>query len=148
MTHKRAVLWVGGIAGLVAAAWLLRIASGEGRALRRVSDLQDQVRVLRVRADSCQGELAREEADFRDHDRRVDSLREEVARYESMDERGVPAPLYETYMETFRRYNASASEWQGLADTLQGRWRRCREVVRAHNAVADSLRGAMEELPR
>ncbi|MBW3534264.1 MAG: hypothetical protein KY453_03440 [Gemmatimonadetes bacterium] len=139
------------VAGLLAVALLLAAvvgwrASGDWRERREVEALRDELRVLRSSADSCQIALAQEEMVFRDYDQRVDSLREQVADYESLHPDGVPADTYQVYLETFERYNEAVPAWRMQVDSLQAHWEACRERVDVHNVHADSLRLRLEEL--
>lgn len=121
-------------------------AFGDWRERREVETLREELRVLRSAADSCQVALAQEEMMFRDYDRRVDSLREEVSDYESLHPDGVPADTYPVYLETFERYNRAVPAWRMQVDSLQAHWEACRERVDAHNVHADSLRLRLEAL--
>jgi len=111
----------------------------------RVASLRDSLRASRAAADSCQRALSYEEALFRDYDERVDSLRNRVRHYESLDPEGVPADSYEVYLETFDRYNDAVPAWRERADTLQTRWAECRTLIEDHNELADSVRTLLVE---
>ena len=121
-------------------------ALGDGRERREIEDLRSELRLLRTASDSCQVALAQEEMLFRDHDRRVDSLRAAVSEYESLHPEGVPADTYPGYLETFEAYNRAVPAWTMQVDSLQAHWEACRERVDAHNALADSLRLRLEAL--
>lgn len=126
--------------------WVMRL--GERAERREEEQLRDELRVARVAVDSCRLEVARGEMAFRDHHDRVDSLRERVRGYEALDQRGVPADSYAVYMEVFERYNRSVQAWTQRADTLEAEWEACREIVRAHNVLADSVRTRLAEKGR
>lgn len=134
------------VLALTGAVWLVRLLGDEGAAREEAVQLRDSLRISRLRVDSCQVDLTREEMDFREHDERVDSLLERVRAYEAMDRRGVPGDSYPDYLETFDRYNASVEAWEARADTLRARWAACQERVLAHNALADSVRARLAEL--
>lgn len=131
---------------LVAAAAVVhrRLSSGA-----RIEDLREELLRTRATADSCRNSLEREEGRFRAFEERVDSLRGRVEGFEEVHPetggRGVPADSYETYMEAYQRYNRTIPAWEERADTLEARWERCRELVRRHNVLADSLRALLLE---
>jgi hypothetical protein len=105
-----------------------------------------RVRVVDLRSDveSCRTALDRERNDFDRYRASVDSLRETIRVYESLDERGVPADRYEAYLETFRRYNQSLPGWRARADSLTAHDDICRDLTVEHNVVAESLRANLE----
>jgi hypothetical protein len=144
---KAAELWktAGAVLLLVALAAVTVVTRERARTRAWLTGLGDQLQTLRVSADSCQGSLAHEEADFMDYDRRVDSLREEVRGFEDLDPRGVPGESYDDYMARFQDYNSSVPEWRERADTLRARWDACRVITEEHNVLADSLQRALRE---
>lgn len=132
--------------GIVAAVWLVTSLLDESDERARIEALQEELRSSRVRADSCRLAVSREEMDFEEYDRRVDSLRQRVERFESMAPDGVPADSYRVYMDAFESYNRAVPDWTARADTLQIRWRSCRETIREHNVLADSMRRLLERI--
>ncbi|MFW6079943.1 MAG: hypothetical protein ACODAE_09995 [Gemmatimonadota bacterium] len=131
---------------LGAAIVVMRVLTAPSRAQIRLAEMREELRDARAVADSCMAALEREEAEFEEFDRRVDTLREIVQRYESADPDGVPADVYESYLEAFDRYNEAVPEWRARADTLRAHWSACDSTVRSFNALADSLRPRIEEL--
>jgi len=125
--------------------WLTVVAREKSRTRAYLTGLRGELQTLRVSADSCRGALANEEADFRDFDRQVDSLRLEVRGFEELDPRGVPGESYDAYMEHFEDYNRAVPDWRARADTLAAHWEACRAVIQGHNALADSLQNALLE---
>ncbi len=108
--------------------------------------LRLELRALRTAADSCRAALAREQAELRASDARLDSLRRAIRFYESLDPRGVPADSYDIYMNAFEAYNAGVPGRAAAGDTLAAHWRACTEIVVRHNAIADSARAVARQL--
>jgi hypothetical protein len=140
-----------GLIFLVVAAALVVIAAVAGGPIlernRRAGEMQELRSALdqsRMSADSCKLALAMEQEDFLQFDRTVDSLRTEMESYEDPEQGGVPQETYTEYLRSFEDYNESVEDWQALADTLQARDARCREIVEAHNALGDSIRRIQE----
>ncbi|MFW6080074.1 MAG: hypothetical protein ACODAE_10660 [Gemmatimonadota bacterium] len=131
---------------LAAAIVVMRVLTAPDRNQIRLAELSEELRDARAVADSCTVALEREEAEFQEFDRRVETLREIVNRYESTDPDGVPADVYESYLDAFDRYNEAVPEWRARADTLRAHWSACDSTVRAFNALADSLRPRIEAL--
>ena len=140
---------------VVVAVWGITSLFDDSEERARIEAVREELRVSRAAVDSCRMSVSREEVGFQDYDRRVDSLRQRVDRFESMDPAGVPADSYQVYMEAFEAYNRAVPDWAARADTLQAHWSACREAIREHNVLADSLRrligpeagGAAEETP-
>jgi hypothetical protein len=150
MTHmRRRTRTLLSIATVVAAALLafgwIRLSSPPDPR-ERLRALREELAVLRASADSCRDALAAEERALRNHREDLDSLRERVRSYESLDPRGVPADRYDAYLESFERYNREAGGWPTASETLQAHWRACRSIAVAHNAIADSARALAREL--
>jgi hypothetical protein len=146
-TRRRATVLAAIAVGavLVAAVFSLAAKLERGRTMDELTALRDRLAGLRVRVDSCQTELAREETLFRRFDLRVDSLRTVVRDFESMDAAGVPEERYAEYLEAFGRYNDAVPQWEERADTLRVHEAFCRSLAERHNALADTLRrGAAE----
>lgn len=106
----------------------------------RLEALRGDLREARAAADSCRAALDREEASLLAGDARLDSLRTEIERYESLDPRGVPAAEYDAYIAAFDAYNASIPDRKNAAARLQANWVRCRAITETHNEMADSAR--------
>lgn len=134
------------LAILVAAVLIERLFMSSGTDEARLSRLRQEIRAARVEADSCMAVLRSEDARFQAFDRRVDSLRESVRTYESMDTAGVPAEEYERYLDAFDAYNEAVPVWRERADSLRARSARCRTLVEHHNLLADSLRPLIEDV--
>lgn len=145
MRRGRVAAGVAGTLALAGLVWLAGIARERRQEREHLNQLSEELAVLRAGADSCQGALAREEADFHAYDRRIDSLLEEVREYEALDEAGVPRDRYGEYMDAYERYNSSVPAWEEQAEALRVNWEACRALVGEHNTVADSLRGLIEE---
>ena len=129
---------------LVAAAFSLDAKLDRRRAMDRILAMRDSLGQLRLRVDSCQTSLAREETDFRRFDAEVDSLRREVRDFEAEDAAGVPEEMYDEYLAAFDRYNEAVPVWEALADTLRSHETDCRSLVERHNLLADTLRRRVE----
>jgi hypothetical protein len=110
--------------------------------------LRGELAELREAATSCVADVAHAESVFRDFNARVDSLRERVRDFESLDTRGVPNAEYDAYLVAFEQYNDSVSAWRGRADSLESDSERCQVIVGRHNALADSVRRMMEARAR
>lgn len=113
---------------------------------RRANQLQEALRAQRLDADACRRELATADAGFREHDQRVDSLRDRVDAYEALHPDGVPADSFGVYLEVFDEYNEAVERWQERAEALRRQREACVDVVETHNELSDSLRGVLEEL--
>lgn len=133
-----------GMALLLGGLWMAR-TFGDPGPREALEALRDTLRVRRAQVDSCRMAVSREELEFQEYQRHVDSLRTEVRSFESLDPAGVPAERYDAYMEAFEGYNEAIPGWEARADSLEGDWRECRARVEEHNAVADSLRLLIEE---
>lgn len=131
---------------IVGVVWAVTSLFDRSEELERVEAVREELRTRRAVVDSCRLAVSRREMEFDEYDRRVDSLRQRVERYESMAPSGVPADSYPMYMEAFESYNRAVPDWSARADTLQAHWRTCREAITEHNVVADSLRRLVEEL--
>lgn len=141
--------WLGVLAvcvGIVAVVWVVTSFFDRSDERDRIEALREELRESRAVVDSCRQSVSREEMSFQEYDRRVDSLRQRVDRYESMTPGGVPADSYPRYMEAFDSYNRAVPDWAARADTLQAHWSACRETIREHNVLADSLRRLLEAL--
>lgn len=110
-----------------------------------LAPLQDELALFRAAADSCNARYAVTEARFRSIDRRVDSLRALVLRYEGMDPEGVPGDRYPEYLEAFDAYNEAVPVWEARAESVEVEFGRCRLMTEGHNELADSLRRQLVE---
>lgn len=110
-----------------------------------IERLRSRVGDLRSSVESCRVALERERDSFNRYRTSVDSLREEVREYESLDDRGVPAESYDVYIQTFERYNESLPGWRTRADSLTAHDDVCRDLTMQHNEAAQSLRENLEE---
>lgn len=108
---------------------------------RDLAQLRDAVVQARGAATECTRDLAVEEAEFRDLDARVDSLRTAVDTLEALDPRGVPARRYAEYLTVVDAYNDGVERWEEAAESLQAAEDDCRVRVETYNALADSARG-------
>jgi hypothetical protein len=105
-----------------------------------LAPLQQELASFRAAADSCNTRYGIVEARFRAIDQTVDSLRQVVLRYESMDPAGVPGEEYAEYLQAFDAYNESIPVWEARADTVERLNGQCRLMTEGHNELADSLR--------
>lgn len=140
---RRLLTAILGLAVVIGAVWAA-YAYLEPR--RRANQLQEDLRAQRLDADACRRGLVTAEANFREYDDRVASLRERVEGYESLHPDGVPADSFEVYLEVFDRYNEAVEGWQDRAEALRGEREECVEIVEAHNELSDSLRGVLVEI--
>jgi hypothetical protein len=115
------------------------------RTMQELRGIRDQLYTARVSADSCRNELAYAERLFQRYDTLVDSLRRDVRRYEEAAGGRVPRERYDEYLKHFDAYNDSVASWHLKADSLQRRQTACRNLARAHNVLADSLRRRLLE---
>jgi hypothetical protein len=113
------------------------------RTVREVNDLRNRVYDARMAADSCRNVLDYREMLFHRFDTLVASLRDTVAIFEEMDERGVPEEEYDAYMRAFEGYNDSVAVWESRADSLKATEAICRSLVEKHNLLADSFRNRL-----
>jgi hypothetical protein len=114
---------------------------------RPPAELSAELIRARAAADSCAAALAAEEGEFRAFDARVDSMREVVRRFESLDPAGVPVDSYARYLAAIDTYNAAAAAWPARADSLRAHWEACRDVTEQYNALLDSLHRLMRSEP-
>lgn len=108
--------------------------------------LRGEVAELRGEIHECQGALQVDEGDFRGVQTDVDSLQEQIGRFESLHPEGVPVDSYPHYMETVEEYNAALPRWTELSDSLETTWERCRVLTEHHNQLADSLSTLVVEI--
>lgn len=140
-----------GLFGAVAVAVVAVLYFG-GKEITERQRTFDEITALRGRlyearraSVTCGRELDAREQAFRRLDAAVDSLRDQVRAFESLDERGVPKPEYEAYIETFDGYNDSVEAWEARAESLRTAEEACRDVIEAHNALRDSLERRLAE---
>jgi hypothetical protein len=116
---------------------------------RRIAELQAlraELDSARYSVDSCRTALGMEEARFRRFNRTVDSLKTVVDSFDDPAQGGGPQARYPEYLESFHAYNDSVSLWSERADTLRAHDALCRELVKGHNLLADSLMRFREAL--
>lgn len=144
--RARTPLWLATAlaAALLAYGWIRFFVPLDPR--ERLETLRGELAVLRASADSCRDALADEERALKVRRESLDSLRERVRLYESLDTRGVPAHHYDAYLETFERYNRDAGGWPAVSETLRSHWLACRRIAETHNAIADSARAIARTL--
>lgn len=141
---RRVVLAAAALGLLGLGAW---IAVAYVQPRREAREMRDELRAQRRVVDSCRMALSRAEADFREYDETVDSLRDRVRSYEDLHEEGVPADSFRAYLRAVDRYNEAVPRWESRAEDLQERNLTCRNAVRRHNALADSLRELLARIP-
>lgn len=139
---------------MIVAAALILVASRVYRATRppplseQLAPLREELALMRAAADSCNDAYAVMEANFRVYEARLDSLRQAIRDYESLDPNGVPGEEYPEYLETFDAYNEAVPEWEARTDALEAQRVRCLPLTEQHNALADSARGRLIDLGR
>ncbi len=115
--------------------------------LAGIEALRDDLRVARVAADQCTGDLNLARSVFEQTQVTVDSLRAVVnAAEEPLPEggRGVDAAEYDAYLVAFDQYNSSVEEWEAQAEDVRQRDDECRRLADVHNALVDSLRAELQ----
>lgn len=132
-----------GVLVLVSGALFLILRSPD-RPRDPLDPLADSIRALRAAADSCRTRIDEARARLERFDLQLDSLHTRLRTLEGIDPRGIPSDSYAAYLETFDRYNDSVPAWTARADSLRASWSRCRDLTALHNALADSLRRALE----
>jgi hypothetical protein len=132
-----AVLALAGAMGLVLLVATFLGSPDEGALL--VGEVRDEIIAVRGAVDTCTAAMASEEARFREHDRRVESLRESVRSFKSPDGERVPADRYSGYLAAFDRYNEAVREWHERAESLRTQSTDCRALAQRHNVLVDSL---------
>jgi len=124
-------------------SWMFGQRTLEHRAMvERATVLRDSISLLRRDAEMCQASVRQEEAEFRDLDAGMDSLRTGVESYEELNpegRRGVQEEEYEQYIEAFDQYNDAVGDWQNRARRLSQRSALCRELFVQHNELVDTL---------
>lgn len=115
------------------------------RTTREITRLRDGLYRARTAADRCRGSLANSQASLEQLDLVVDSMRARVDSFEALDARGVPEAEYDEYLETFDSYNDSVAAWEARARRLRAVDASCRDAIREHNSLSDSLRQVLTE---
>ena len=105
---------------------------------------RDSLRVLRSEAEACRAGIRQGEVEFRDYQGEVAALRERIRNLESLHPDGVPGDSYAIYLEVVNTFNLAVPDWSDRVDTLQAGWASCRNVVEAHNVMADSLQRLLD----
>lgn len=142
------------IAFMIVAAALILVAGRVYRMTRppspseELAPLREELALFRAAADSCNAEYEALEEDFRRYEARLDSLKNAVREFESLDPNGVPGEEYPEYLEAFDAYNEAVPEWEERTDSLESRRARCESLTEQHNALADSARSRLIELGR
>lgn len=116
--------------------------------LESIEALRGRVVAARSAVDACNLELAHAETVLRETDALADSLRRAVEAAEEPradGSRGVDARIYDDYMATFERYNATVAEWESQASEIRAAENECADLIRRHNLIADSLRRLLKE---
>ena len=143
---RRAALLAAGGLGIVAVFFFGgREIAERQRTFDEILGIRERLYEARREAQSCQRTVAARARAFRRLDRAVDSLRDEVRAFEALDERGVPEPRYQEYLEAFDGYNDSVEAWEAQADALREAEDACRVSIERHNALRDSLQRRLDE---
>ena len=111
---------------------------------KTIESARDSLRVLRSEAEACRAGIRQGEVEFRDYEGEVAALRERIRNLESLHPDGVPGDSYAVYLEVVNSFNLAVPDWSERVDTLQAGWSTCREVVEAHNVMADSLQRLLD----
>ncbi len=127
------------LAVMAGAASRLARASRAQRSVVVAETLRDQLVELRNEVDACLSIRNRSETRFQGLASETRELRQQVDSLETLDPRGVPAEVYEGYMERVDAYNESVTEWEREADDLSALAVRCDSLVALHNDRAESL---------
>lgn len=141
-------LWIAVVVGaglLAAGASALQEVRYQASPRAQAEAYHAEVRESRTEVKACLEEMARNETYFRAQERLTGDLGAQLRSFEAMDPRGVPADMYEDYMEAVERYNASLPAWELRGESLRRISERCRDLTEAHNVRTDSLRGLLEE---
>jgi hypothetical protein len=109
------------------------------RTAAEISRLRDGLYRARVAADRCRRGLVNSRSAIEDLDLRLDSLRARVDSFEALDPRGVPEAEYDRYLESFGAFNDSVAAYESQAGRVRGQDAACRDVIREHNLLRDSL---------
>jgi len=105
---------------------------------------RETLRELRTQAEACRAGIRQGEVEFRDYEGEVTALRARIRDLESLHPDGVPGDSYAVYLELVNSFNLAVPDWSEKVDTLQAGWSSCRDVVEAHNAMADSLQRLLD----
>ncbi len=141
---KWALLTVGTIAAIALVFTGAQRVIERQQTLDEINSLRDELYRARAAADRCRGSLETSEMALRDLGVAIDSLRQEVRRYEGLDVRGVPGDQYDAYLATFDSYNDSVAAWEGRERRLRSAETACRGTIESHNAISDSLQAVLE----
>jgi len=133
-----AALAVGGIIVLGTLRLTERQRTGE-----EINRLREGLHQARVSADRCRSTLLTSEASLLALGITIDSLRNRVDSFETMNGTGVPARRYTEYLSIFDSYNDSVEVWGVREQRLRTVESSCRSTIEAHNAVRDSLQAVL-----
>ena len=132
------------VAGLVIVGAWTRVLERQ-QTLEEIARLREDLYRARVAADRCRGSLQTSEAALRDLGLAIDSMRNRVDSFETLDRRGVPADQYPDYLELFDSYNDSVEVWEGRERRLRSAETACRETIETHNYISDTLQTVLAE---
>lgn len=110
-----------------------------------INGLREELYRSRVAADRCRGSLQTSQASLLELGVAIDSLKQLVEGYETIEGRGVPARNYDAYMSVFDEYNDSVAVWEGREERLRTAESACRTTIEEHNALTDSLQAVLTE---
>lgn len=110
----------------------------------QLRSMSPRLQRLRAAADSCRAAVTAEQSRILSSDARFDSLRDRITYFEGLDPRGVPADSYDAYIEAFDQYNRGVPRRAAAGDSLEVHWDACRDIIEAHNVLADSVRALAE----
>ncbi len=113
--------------------------------LDEVNRLRDGLYRARVASGRCRGSLQTSEASLLGLGITIDSLKNQVDSFESLDGRGVPGDRYAEYLDIFDSYNDSVEVWEGRERRLRSVETACRATIQQHNALTDSLKVVLTE---
>lgn len=127
-------------AGVVTAGAFVSVALRPPTPRQLFFELRGSLQLARQAADGCRAALRAEEDRFRAFRLRTDSVKSRIGFLEGLDRRGVPADSYRVYLQAVDSFNAAVPDWSAAADSLAGHRSACEDLIRAHNALADSAR--------
>lgn len=108
-----------------------------------INRLRDELHQARVSADRCRGTLRTSEAALLTLGITIDSLKNRVDSFETMNGTGVPARRYTEYLDIFDSYNDSVEVWSVRERRLRTVEVSCRSAIEEHNALRDSLQAVI-----
>lgn len=135
-----------GLTAFILVAGAVSVAFRPPSPRERLRTLSVELRALKDSAEACSVALTAEQAEFREYQARVDSMRRRIADLEDIVPDGVPGDSYPKYLATVDAFNAAVPEWQPIADSLAASRLACEARIESHRTLADSVRVLAESL--